>query len=441
MNASRLHFAAAIALAVALAVPATVHATNGMYLIGYGPETIGRGGANLAISDRTLAINFNPAGISQLQGNHLAASLSFLAPNLSFENGQNASTDAESRYFPLPTVTYVRGSKDSPWTWGVGFVAQGGLGATFNDLATPFGTRDQTYTQVRYGTVIPTVAYSINEDMALGLSLNLGYADAAFRFFPNTSFFNQQAPQFSFPGVKMEGAAGTQTSVRLGWWWRPQPKLSVGAVYQTETDSTFDGGDLFVNYTNFPGLGQRVRYDAKMEGFTFAAQAGLGFAYRPTEKWVVALDVKRYFWDHAIDTITVVGTNPDLALPAPLDRVELPFVFNWKDQWVYALGADYRVNDLLTLRAGYNYGENPVPEATLTPLFPATVEHHVTFGASWLSGSRVYELAVERAFNNSVTNNNPDPSVNPFGPGATVDHEQWTISFGVSWTWSRNGHS
>jgi long-chain fatty acid transport protein len=434
--------AASIFVGLMLAWAAPVWATNGMYLIGYGPEAIGRGGANLAISDRTLAINFNPAGIAQLQGNHLSASVSLLAPSLSFSNGLNpGGIDAEDRYFPLPAVTYVRAGKETPWSWGVGFVAQGGLGATFDGLNTPFGTRDQTYTQVRYGTITPTVAYAFDEDMAVGLSLNLGYADAAFRFFPDTSFFNAAAPQFSFPGVKMEDAAGLQTSARLGWWWRAHPKLSFGAVYQTETDSDFDGGELSVNYTGFPFIGQRVHYDAEMDGFTFAAQAGVGVAYRPTSQWVLALDVKRYFWDSAIDTILVTGTNPDVPLPAPFDRVQLPFVFDWEDQWVFAVGADYRLNDLVTLRGGYNYGENPVPDVTLTPLFPATVEHHLTFGVSWLRGSRVYELALEHAFNSSQTNDNLDPNVNPFGPGATVDHEQWTLSFGVSLAWARNGHS
>jgi long-chain fatty acid transport protein len=163
----------------------------------------------------------------------------------------------------------------------------------------------------------------------------------------------------------------------------------------------------------------------------------VGFAYRPTDRWILALDIKRNYWDKALDTITVTGKNPELPLPAPFDVVQLPFVFNWKDQWVYAFGGDYRLNDRWTVRAGYNYGENPVPDETMTPLFPAIVEHHLSGGFSWLHGSTTYEFAVERAFNNSVTNNNPDPQVNPFGPGTTVDHSQWTVSFGVSWAWAK----
>jgi long-chain fatty acid transport protein len=426
-----------LALVVLALVPAQLSATNGMYLTGYSAETIGRGGANLAISDRSLALNFNPAGISQLQGNHFTLNLSVLAPTLEFENMVNTPVDGDSRYFPLPSLAYVRGSKDSPWTWGVGFVAQGGMGGTFRPVNTFFGTQDELYSQVAFMTLTPTVSYAVNDDMAFGLAVNLGYGDASFRFFPGTSFFNMDNPMMSFPGVKMENAGGFQWNVRGGWWWRPTPKFSMGLIYQTETESTFKDGDLWVNYTNFPFIGERVKYTADMEGFAFAAQAGIGFALRPNDRWVLALDIKRYYWDDAMDTILVTGKNPSPAVPPPFDEVQLPFVFDWEDQWVIAIGGDYRLNDRWTLRGGYNHGDNPVPADTLTPLFPATVEDHLTFGFGFLAGSITYDFAIEHAFNNSQTNNNPDPMVNPFGPGSRVDHSQWTVSFGVSWAWAR----
>ena len=139
MPASRRLLTLVVA-ALALAAPAV--ATNGMYMPGYGPETVGRGGANLAISDRSLALNFNPAGITQLQGNHLHVSASLLMPSLEFENMVNEPLEAESRIFPLPNVAYVRGGKESPWTFGVGLLAQGGMGATFENMNTFFGTSD-----------------------------------------------------------------------------------------------------------------------------------------------------------------------------------------------------------------------------------------------------------------------------------------------------------
>ena len=83
---------AALLLPAAFLITTPAHATNGMYLVGYGAETTGRGGANIAISDRSLALNFNPAGLSQLQGQHWTANLSLLSPSLQFQNGLNSST-------------------------------------------------------------------------------------------------------------------------------------------------------------------------------------------------------------------------------------------------------------------------------------------------------------------------------------------------------------
>jgi long-chain fatty acid transport protein len=115
-----------------------------------------------------------------------------------------------------------------------------------------------------------------------------------------------------------------------------------------------------------------------------------------------------------------------------MSQVLLPFVFEWEDQWVFAGGAEYRPNPALTLRGGYNHAKSPVPDGTLNPLFPATTRQHVTLGAGWTWAANTLNVAVERAFEASQTNDGTDPSRNPFGPGATVDHSQWTISLGFS---------
>ncbi len=428
-----LSLVAALSIAI-LAAP--LGATNGMYLTAYGAESAGRAGANLAISDRTLAINFNPAGISQLQGRHYSANLSLLAPSLETANLVNGVTDGENAVFPLPAFGYVRGGKETPWSWGFGVIAQGGMGAEFQNLNTFFGTQDRTFSEVRFMTFAPTVAYAITEDMSIGATVNVGYGDVAFEFFPGTSFFNPQNPQMSFFGMDMDSpAVGLQSNVRIGYWWRIHPRVNFGAIYQTETESNFEDGTLIVNFDGHPFLGRKVRYDVDVDGFTFAAQAGIGFAFRATDDLILAVDLKRYDWDAAIDVITVSATNPDVAGAPP---VTVPFVFNWEDQMVYAVGIDYRANDRLTLRAGYNFGENPVPDGTLNPLFPANVEDHMTLGFGYLRNNKTYNVGLEYVPEIEQTNTNPNPMVNPFGPGSMVGHEQLTLSFGVSWAKARH---
>ena len=38
------------------------------------------------------------------------------------------------------------------------------------------------------------------------------------------------------------------------------------------------------------------------------------------------------------------------------------------------------MNDALTLRAGLNLANNPIPDQYMNPLFPAIVKNHVTGG-------------------------------------------------------------
>ena len=73
----------------------------------------------------------------------------------------------------------------------------------------------------------------------------------------------------------------------------------------------------------------------------------------------------------------------------------------------------------------------------MNPLFPATIEDHLTVGFGYLVGNKVWDFAIERAFEADVTNNNPNPMVNPFGPGSQVKHDQWTVAVGLSWALDR----
>ena len=59
----------------------------------------------------------------------------------------------------------------------------------------------------------------------------------------------------------------------------------------------------------------------------------------------------------------------------------------WDNQTVTALGLAWSMNDRLTLRAGLNVAANPIPEALVNPLFPATVKRHYTLGAGWRFGN------------------------------------------------------
>jgi long-chain fatty acid transport protein len=56
---------------------------------------------------------------------------------------------------------------------------------------------------------------------------------------------------------------------------------------------------------------------------------------------------------------------------------------NWKSEFVYRAGLQYEVAKNLFLRAGYSYGNSPVPDSTLTPLTAAIMENTITAGVGY----------------------------------------------------------
>ena len=134
---------------------------------------------------------------------------------------------------------------------------------------------------------------------------------------------------------------------------------------------------------------------------------------------MLAADVKHIGWKDSMKDFRLaanvmgMGWNNFPALPQ-----------NWKDQTVLMIGGQYMLQPGLALRFGYNHASNPVPDSTLNPLFPATIESHYTFGLGWAIGGG-HSVAGSVAIAPKVTRTNP----NMFGPGVagTTSHSQTTL--------------
>jgi len=93
---------------------------------------------------------------------------------------------------------------------------------------------------------------------------------------------------------------------------------------------------------------------------------------------------------------------------------------NWENQTVLNLGMAWKANDALTLRAGMNLADNPIPDTDVNPLFPAIVKNHYTLGFG-------YKVSQAGDFNMSVT---MAPKVTVTTPqGIDISHAQTNWQF------------
>jgi long-chain fatty acid transport protein len=102
---------------------------------------------------------------------------------------------------------------------------------------------------------------------------------------------------------------------------------------------------------------------------------------------------------------------------------------------VYKIGVEYQLNPSLTLRAGWNHGKAPIPdeETLFNILAPATVEDHLTLGATWvLDNDMEVTVAYMHAFENTIKGDDSIPMM--LGGGeADITMYQDSLGVGVSW--------
>src|SRR2546422_5792003 len=79
-----------------------------------------RGNAFVATADNPSAIYYNPAGITQLEGQQLQAGLYVLAPGVQFDSPAGARAETKSDVNVVPQLYYVVSPKNLPLSFGLG---------------------------------------------------------------------------------------------------------------------------------------------------------------------------------------------------------------------------------------------------------------------------------------------------------------------------------
>jgi len=401
---------------VAMLAPGISYSTNGMNMIGYNPRSSGLGGADVALEGDCPACN--PATLGGEARVNFSGGVALLHPPVNFQNGFFGPNDADSdeNIYVAPYLEYAHRLNDSPWTLGLILWAQGGMGVDYDDVRTFTGSRDELYTNLQIARLIPTASYRVNDRLSLGASLQIGAVNMQSKLFPETYSAGPDGIPGSgddFVGMHLRDVGGTGYAGRLGVFYRVSDRLNLGITYLSETNIRMDGGQLMLNL----GIAS-VTYKAKLKGFALPREAEIGMSYMVSPMFRLVADIRWIDWASAVDEVTVRGSQPNLAVP--IQTPELTFKLKWKEQWVYALGAEFVLKRKHILRFGFNHGANPVPNSYLSPLFPGHVEQHLTlgYGHSWNRFS--LDLAWEHSLKNKATNRNPNPAENPFGPDSTV---------------------
>ena len=246
--------------------PVTCTASNGLNLIGFGAESIGMGGADLAVARDTSALNTNPAGLTQIKDRLLNNTAAIIyARDVSHQDGFGNDEQVANNPMGLASFGYADRIAESPLVWGIGLFAQGGAGVDYEDINTPFDTRDDLSSLLRIAKLSSGLAWAVSDALSLGATLELVYADLNQEVFPNTSFVSSTNPDDAFFGYKLEDMSDITPSLRVGMRYRLNERLSLGMAYAPKTELVLDGGTMNVDMSAI-GLGKVHYRDVRAKG-------------------------------------------------------------------------------------------------------------------------------------------------------------------------------
>lgn len=396
-------------------VSSAAYATNGDNLMGIGPISRSMGGVGIAApQDPIGAVFANPAAMCfgpycpRSEANVATTVFSPTARARVEAPAAGIAIDARSRsdLFIIPAVGVSTPLVDK---WRFGFAAYGisGMGVDYRDRmdlqpAVP-GAQGDLFTEYRVLKFAPNIAYRANDHFSAGASIHIDYAAL---------------------DLGEGSSSNTGVGFQLGVIYKSYP-FALGLSYVSAQRITHD------EVADFDLDG--VNDDLTLE---LPQSAGAGIAYAPSKHLLLEVDVRWINWKDAR------GYGD----------------FDWRDQWVYAFGVQYNPVASLALRAGLNYGKNPVRRhaafdaSTTTRVqgkevptfnyehlriigFPAFAETHVTVGAGYgVSRNFDVNIGYAHAFKKAVTQRGSNFG-GPGGPDVTLssDLTEDSFEFGISW--------
>jgi long-chain fatty acid transport protein len=391
-----------ITTAVAVAAATTqIFATEGINLIGVGPIQQGTAGAGVASAKDSTWLILNPAGLTDVERG-VDASFQVFAPVRTMDStvSGGAGEQEDDTMFVIPSISSSFGCCHGENGFvGLGLYGTSGMGVDYDfgrigDLSSgmpPSATQKEgdRMTELSIAKLTATYAYKFGDS---GFSLGAGPIMTLARF--RTDMAIDPMPPATYADDDWDTAYGVGGIIGAN---QHLGRLTIGASYMTEQYMTeFEDYDMLLDDSlNMP---QQVR---------------AGLAYNLLDNLELALD---YCWIGWKEVDTLGGQ------------------FGWENQNIVKAGATWGVTEALTLRGGVSHGKSPIDSDTAfgNALFPAIMETHLAFGASYAWEKWAAHLAYIHAFENEITANGKDAG--GMGEGTTISMYQNSLSAGFTYS-------
>jgi long-chain fatty acid transport protein len=406
-----------LVLVLAGAVPATA---NGYVVSTAGVRATSMGEAFIGLADDYSAVHWNPAGITQISGTELTASLAspiLMASRdglLTFEGidgpqGQSAratiEATLENTFTAAPGLYYYTGCGPLSGLldkWGIGVYALTDFVATWSgsdvygeeDIVPAQGTDPfedvvldgvvpDFETDIKGYVVSPVIARELVPGLSVGIAGHALYGHVVLKdvgLWQRVAFGygEEEGDTLHLMPYRVEDdVTGWTYGATIGVLYRATDQISVGASLRTPMTIACSGKSRITSETDsLAAAGGDSEFD-----FTFPMTAGVGVAYRDflMDEMTLTLDVTWTQWS----AVEEISRSMDTPLPTTAGEDPNVTELNWEDTVEVGVGLDYRLSRSLSVRGGYRAVQSPAPEETYTMLLPTTEKSVFGLGVTY----------------------------------------------------------
>ena len=377
-------------------------------------DSTAKAGADIASSTGADASYYNPANMSWLQSAwQVEGNLEYIhLASIKYEDARTSLYDGKSKEenFLLPTVFMVSPDYNNV-RFGFSITAPYGLSKRWDDIYP--ATFAQKF-NLEVFDINPTVSYKINNYLSVAGGVRLLHSTATV-----------DSEGYVASGIT---ASRTMDGDNNAWGYnlavsaKPDAKSNISMTYRSNVEMKLDGNAQLT--TNLGPTVVDTRGNVKVDAPAVFALSG---SYFFMDKLTVELTWDRTFWSDYKNLDFNYATS--LANPVLYKVFDAPIAKNWKDSNAYRLGLSYKLNEMMTLMAGFAYDQTPVPADTLGFELPDSDAYLFSLGARFKVAPQT-ELGIGLLYdmksNRTVDNGQVD--------GKISDASALLVSAGVTYT-------
>lgn len=311
----------------------------------------------------------NPAGLTQLTGTNLSGNATFIYVPTDIENAQGSQAGTNNGDMIPPTWVgsgFISHEMSDSLTIGIGNFAPFGLATNYESSfqGRYFGDKSK----VKVIAIQPTMAYKLTPEFSIGVGVTVSKLEG---------LLSAYSIALTNP-VEVNGD-DISYGYNVGILWQVMPQTRIGLDYRSKTDYNLEGT------TELTGTG--IEFPATLDIST-PATFELSISHELNSNVNVHGSVGLTQW--SVLEKLVIENGGGASGPFKTSIEEL----HWEDSWAYSVGADWKMGDALTLRAGLGIDKTPVSDAHRSVRVPSEDRQVVSLGMSYaLNDSTSIDMA------------------------------------------------